>query len=67
MTDDPGYAATYVKNGGQVVNVTIPRSTLFQMQQNGLIQTLNGSHNGYYGYEYQIHPSVVPSFLQIFK
>ncbi len=31
MTDDLGMAKTYVKNGGQVIKVVIPRSTLNQM------------------------------------
>ncbi len=67
MTDNPEYAATYVKNGGQVIQVTIPRSTYMQMQYNGHIQTYQGVHGGSYGYEYQIHPSIVPNFLQLFK
>ena len=46
MTDDPNYASTYVKNGGTVVNATIPRSTYMQMQFNGHLQTYQGIHNG---------------------
>jgi len=67
MTDNPEYAATYVKNGGSVVKVTIPRSTYMQMQYNGHIQTYQGMHGTSYGLEYQIHPSVAPSILQLFK
>jgi hypothetical protein len=67
MTDNPEYAATYVKNGGSVVEVTIPRSTYMQMQYNGHIQTYQGMHGASYGLEYQIHPSVAPSILQLFK
>ncbi len=67
MTDNPDYAATYVKNGGQVVKVTMPRSTYMQMQYNGHIQTFQGGHGGSYGYEYQIHPSVAPDILNLFK
>ena len=67
MTDNPEYAATYVKNGGSVVEVTIPRSTYIQMMLNGHIQTYQGMHGTSYGLEYQIHPSVVPSILQIIK
>jgi len=67
MTDDPNYASTYVKNGGSVVEVTIPRSTYMQMQFNGHIQTYRGIHDGVYGSEYQIHPSIVPNILHLFK
>ena len=42
MTDDPNYARSYVKNGGQVVEVTMPRSTLTQMLHNGDVGTLSG-------------------------
>ena len=34
MTDNPDYETTYVQNGGKVVEVTIPRSTIYQMQRN---------------------------------
>lgn len=67
MTDNPEYAATYVKNGGSVVKVTMSRSTYMQMQNNGHIQTYQGMHGKSYGVEYQIHPSVTPSILQLFK
>ena len=67
MTDNPDYAASYVQDGGRVVSVTIPRSTYMQMQYNQHIQTYQGMHGGSYGYEYQIHPSVAPNFLQLFK
>jgi len=35
MTDNPEYAQNYVANGGKVVDITIPRSTLNQMMWNG--------------------------------
>lgn len=67
MTDNPEYAATYVKNGGSVVKVTIPRSTYLQMQYNGHIQIYQGMHGTSYGLEYQIHPSIAPNILQLFN
>jgi RHS repeat-associated protein len=67
MTDNPNYAATYVKNGGSVVEVTISRSTYLKMYYNGHIQPMQGFHNGSYGFEYRIDPSIVGSFLKIFK
>lgn len=67
ITENPEYAATYVKNGGSVVKVTIPRSTYIKMQYNGHIQTYQGMHGTSYGLEYQIHPSVAPSIFQLFK
>ena len=66
MTDSPEYAATYVKNGGQVVKATIPRLTYLRMQQSGYLQGYQGIHNGIHGYEYKIHPSYVKNFLQLF-
>jgi hypothetical protein len=44
LTTDPNYAATFVKNGGQVIEITMPRSTFQQMQWNGVLQPLNGVH-----------------------
>lgn len=67
MTDNPEYAATNVKNGGSVGKVTIPRSTYRQMQYNGHIQIYQGMHGTSYGLEYQIHPSVAPDVLNLFK
>lgn len=67
MTDNPEYAASYIKNGGQVIEITIPRSTYMQMIYNGDIQTFQGLHGGSSGFEYQIHPRVVPKFLNSLK
>jgi hypothetical protein len=67
MTDNPEYAASYVKNGGQVIQVTIPRSTYMQMLYNGHIQTYQGLHGSSSGFEYQIDPSVAPKFLNSSK
>jgi hypothetical protein len=67
MTDNPEYAASYVKNGGRVVKATIPRSTYLLMQQNGHIQTYQGIHMGLYGLEYQIHPSIAPQVVKLLK
>jgi len=69
MTDNVNYAAAYVRNGGQVVKVTISRPTYLQMQSNGHIQGYQGVHapTGASGYEYRIHPDVAPDFLKLFK
>lgn len=63
FTTDPEYAATYCKNGYGVQEITLPRGTLFQMQQNGALQiNPNGVHqiNGqtYYGNEYMFNNTV---------
>ena len=66
MTDNYEYAASYALNG-QVVEVTIPRSTLLEMRAYPHVEILNGLHGTYYGTEYKFHPSVVPDILQLFK
>ena len=67
MTDNPEYAATYVKNGGSVTKVTIPRYTLKQMQGSFDVIIRNGLHGTSYGVEYEFHPSVMPDILQLFN
>jgi hypothetical protein len=46
MTDNPDYAAGYVANGGKVIEVTIPRSTLNQMYHNGVLEYRTGTYYG---------------------
>jgi RHS repeat-associated protein len=46
MTDNPDYAAGYVANGGKVIEVTIPRSTLNQMCHNGVLEYRTGTYYG---------------------
>ncbi len=70
MTDDPNYAATYVRNGGRVVEITIPRSTLWLMQQNGLISLPTPgiyAPTGVSGSEYIVSPSGAKYFINVFK
>jgi len=74
MTDDPGYASSYVKNGGSVQQVTIPRSALNQMLYNGDCSTFNGYNSVggstipviEYKFSPQMKPLIVPNF-QPFK
>jgi hypothetical protein len=66
MTTDPNYAATYVQNGGQVVEVTIPRSTIYLMQQNSVLNVSPNPQyhvNGTYGVEYRFNSSVKPFII----
>ena len=61
MTTDPDYAAVYVQNGGKVTVVTIPKSTILLMEQNGAltVSTQPQYHiSGASGIEYQFSPSV---------
>ena len=44
MTDNPEYAATYVRDGGTVQQMTISRGTLNQMYHNGDV-TINTGYN----------------------
>jgi len=70
MTDDPNYAASYVANGGKVVEVTIPRNTLDLMIKNGILNISPKPQlhiNGTYGIEYQFHPSIKPYIVPRFK
>jgi hypothetical protein len=46
MTENPNYAAQYVQNGGRVMEITIPRSTLFLMEQNGVLTYKTGLYYG---------------------
>lgn len=67
MTDNPQYAATYVQNGGQVVRIVIPRSTLFNLEQNRYLSSYRGIHGTYYGYEYMFSPKIAPYIIKQFK
>lgn len=67
MTDNPQYAATYVQNGGQVVKIVIPRSTLFNLEQNRYLSSYRGIHGTYYGYEYKFSPKIAPYIIKQFK
>lgn len=67
MTDNPQYAATYVQNGGQVVRIVIPRSTLFNLEQNRYLSSYRGIHGTYYGYEYMFSPKIAPYIIKHFK
>jgi hypothetical protein len=68
MTDDPNYAASYVKNGGTVAKVTIPRSTLNQMYYDGNLNYYNGLHlNNTPHIEYQFSPQIKHQIIMQFK
>ena len=67
MTDNPQYAATYVQNGGQVVRIVIPRSTLFNLEQNRYLSSYRRIHGTYYGYEYMFSPKIAPYIIKQFK
>ena len=67
MTDNAEYARSYIKNGGSLVKVTISRFTLKQMIEGGNIIKYNGRHGTMNGYEYQIHPKYVPTFIKLFN
>ncbi|MDR1729407.1 MAG: hypothetical protein LBR52_01960 [Prevotellaceae bacterium] len=61
MTDDANYAGSYVSNGGQVVQTTIPRSTIFDMRMNNVLEVTSNPQlhiNGTSGIEYKFSPSV---------
>ena len=64
MTDNPQYAATYVQNGGRIVRIVIPRSTLFSLEQGGYLSTYRGIHGTYYGYEYKFSPEIAPYIIK---
>ena len=67
MTDNAEYARSYIKNGGSLVKVTISRFTLKQMIEGGNIIKYNGEHGTKNGYEYQIQPKYVPTFIKLFN
>ena len=67
MTDNVEYARSYIKNGGSLVKVTISRFTLKQMIEGGNIIKYNGEHGTIKGYEYQIQPKYVPTFIKLFN
>jgi len=70
MTDDANYAAQYVANGGKVVEVTVPRSTIVEMRISGVLTISPNPQlhiNGMYGTEYRFNPSVKPYIVSRFK
>jgi hypothetical protein len=70
MTDNPDYAASYVANGGKVVEVTIPRNTIDLMIKYEMLNISPKPQlhvNGTYGIEYQFHPSIKPYIVPRFK
>ena len=47
MTDNPEYASSYIANGGKLVSIDIPKTTIELMQYNGdLIKLWRGGHLG---------------------
>jgi len=70
MTDNPKYAAEYVLNGGKVLSIEIPRSTLFQMQMNGVLNISPQPQyhiNGLSGIEYRFAPEIKSVIVPRFK
>lgn len=67
MTDDPIYAATYVKNGGTVVELTIPKATYELMLYRQDVKMLHGLHGNSGGTEYKFSPKVVKDILPHLK
>ena len=68
MTENPDYAATFVKNGGKVVKVTISRGTIDQMYINGDLLYLNGLHlNNKPSIEYKFSPQIKHQIVDIYK
>ena len=50
MTDNPKYAASYVKNGGKLVSIKIPNNTIRLMEFNGDLVTKQGYHANFVHY-----------------
>jgi hypothetical protein len=46
FTDDPLAAATYVKNGGNVLEMKVSQYGLFNLRQRGMLQIFEDSHGG---------------------
>ena len=74
MTDSYEYAQTYVKNGGSVKSVVLPRSALYEMSNNGSndlsisfdrVHKVNGIE--YRGNEYKFSPQVKQSIVRLMK
>ena len=42
MTDNPEYASSYIANGGKLVSIDIPKTTIELMQYNGDLIKLSG-------------------------
>ena len=69
MTDNPTYAETYIKSGGQVVQTRIPNETLDLLRFNNLLYEGQGNHilaPGLYGKEYRFDPLVKPFIVKHF-
>ena len=74
MTDSPEYAATYVRNGGTVVQAKIPSSTLKLLMYNNDVSTYSGIHMissdirsaGYSYTEYVFKPWIKPAIINLF-
>jgi len=70
MTDDPNYAASYMANGGKVVEISIPRNTIDLMKMYGVLDmsTKPQLHiNGISGIEYRFDPTIKPYIVSRFK
>ena len=70
MTDNPDYAASYVANGGKVMEVTIPRNTIELMKTYDMLNISPKPQyhiNGTSGIEYRFHPSIKPYIVPRFR
>ena len=66
MTDNPEYASSYIANGGKLVSIDIPKTTIELMQYNGDLIKLSGM-NANFGSniytEYVFSPYVKPEIV----
>jgi hypothetical protein len=70
MTDNPDYAASYVLNGGKVVEVIIPKNTIKLMETFRLLEISPKPQfhvNGTSGIEYRFNPSIKSFIVPQFK
>jgi RHS repeat-associated protein len=70
MTDNPDYAASYVLNGGKVIEVTIPRNTIDLMIRYEMLNVSPNPQfhiNGTHGIEYRFSPSIKHLIVPRFK
>ena len=74
MTDNAEYASSFIKNGGSLVEVTIPKETLEMMLYNGDLVKYNGIHMinqdlfiGVPYTEYQFAPNLKRAIVDLFK
>lgn len=70
MTDDLGYAQKYIRNGGHIESITIPKITLDRMSYNHDMETLLGEQFGNYtnGHmEYKFFPDIKTQILNYMK